>query len=169
MPMAIQEAKESGEVVMSKDLVWGESHTWLSKCAYSAQRPKWDVSRINRGSTAGWNQRKTEFRVKEAVFNSLNFILKLPSTIAVSIWSLEHLFQNYPEFLLKCRFLGTLPNLENLNLWRWVLGKLGISIFNKISFAPSPRQLQCALKNQCNCNFCFYINYFLLLWYTARK
>ncbi|EPY78785.1 5-AMP-activated protein kinase catalytic subunit alpha-2 [Camelus ferus] len=40
VPMAIQEAKESGEVVVSKDLACAKSQTWLSKCAYSIQRPK---------------------------------------------------------------------------------------------------------------------------------
>nr|XP_058908844.1 5'-AMP-activated protein kinase catalytic subunit alpha-2 isoform X3 [Kogia breviceps] len=71
VPMAIQEAEESTDVVMSKDLVCAKSQTWLSKCAYSTQGPKWDTSRINQESTAGWNQRKTEFIVRAVVFNSI--------------------------------------------------------------------------------------------------
>lgn len=69
------------------------------------------------------------------------YLLKLPSTIVVSIWSLEPLYQKYPEFLLKGRFLGTLPKPSKSESLEMGPGELGISIFNKISFAPSPQAI----------------------------
>lgn len=68
-----------------------------------------------------------------------------------------------PRVLIKKRILRNSPRPSKSESLEMGPRKLGICLLNKISLAPSPRQLQCTLKDQCNGNFCFYLNDFFLL------